>query len=340
MRSFTLTEIAAQLGGEVVGEARVGRVASLAAADAGSIAFFANPKYRPQLDQTRAGALILGAAVREASNLPRIVVDNPYAYFARVSAMLNPPRAHAPGLHPSASVDASAQVDASASIGAQVSIEAGAHIGAGAVLEAGVRIGAQAEVGAQSHLHPNVVVYDHCRIGARAIIHAGAVIGADGFGFAPEAGAWVKVPQIGRVIIGDDVEIGANTTIDRGAIDDTVIGDGVKLDNQIQIGHNVQIGAHTAIAACVGIAGSAKIGKHCQIGGAAGILGHLEICDRVTISPFSLVTKSIRKPGVYSGIMPLAEHRAWLANAAQWGRLSEFAERLARLEKQTQGGER
>jgi UDP-3-O-[3-hydroxymyristoyl] glucosamine N-acyltransferase len=178
-----------------------------------------------------------------------------------------------------------------------------------------------------------VVVYERCRIGARAIVHAGAIIGADGFGFAHENGVWVKVPQIGCVVIGDDVEIGANTTIDRGAIEDTVIGDGVKLDNQIQIGHNVQIGAHTAIAACAGIAGSAKIGRHCQIGGAAGILGHLEICDGVTISPFSLVMKSIRKPGVYSGIMPLAEHREWLNRAAQLGRLDELAQRLANLEK-------
>lgn len=340
-RTFSLDEIAARFGGKVLGDGqkRVSRVATLARADADSIAFLANPKYRSQLESTRAGAVILGQDARDATSLPRICCNDPYAFFARVSALMNPPRPAPAGYHPSAVVDGTAQVATSASIGAHVSIGPGARIGAHTIIGPGCRIGAEAVVGDHGHLHPNVVVYEDCRIGDRAVVHAGAVIGADGFGFARQAsvdgaGAWLKVPQVGRVIIGDDVEIGANTTIDRGAIDDTVIGDGVKLDNQIQVGHNVQIGAHTAIAACVGIAGSAKIGSHCQIGGAAGILGHLEICDDVTISPFSLVMKSIRKPGVYSGIMPLSEHREWLTRAAQLGRLDELAQRLANLEKQ------
>lgn len=340
-RTLSLAEIAARLGGEVVGngQTQIARVASLAGADAQSITFLANPKYRAQLAGTRAGAVILAPAARAATALPRIVAAHPYAYFARVSALLNPPRPEPVGRHASASIDASAEVDRSASIGPHVSIAAGVRIGAHTIIGAGCHIGAESVIGAHSRLYSNVVVYERCRIGMRAIIHAGAVIGADGFGFAHEAdaggGAWLKVPQVGGVVIGDDVEIGANTTIDRGAIEDTVIGDGVKLDNQIQVGHNVQIGARTAVAACVGIAGSARIGRHCQIGGAAGILGHLEICDGVTVSPFSLVTKSIHKPGVYTGIMPLAEHRNWLTRAAHLNRLDELAQRLADLEKQS-----
>jgi UDP-3-O-[3-hydroxymyristoyl] glucosamine N-acyltransferase len=298
---LTLGEIVQRLGGRVAGKADtlVHQVASLEGADARHITFFTGSRYRAKLAATRAGAVVLGPQAEGETALPRIVADNPYLYFARLSQLFNPLVLQDPGVHPTAVVAKSAR------LGARVSIGAGCVVGEGV------------SIGEDSTLYPRVVVYPRCSIGARAIVHSGVVIGADGFGIADDGGRWLKIPQIGSVRIGDDVEIGANTTIDRGAIDDTVIEDGVKLDNQIQIGHNVRIGAHTAIAGCVGIAGSADIGRHCTLGGAAMILGHLRIVDHVNISAGTLVPRSILKAGTYTGIYPFAEHSAWARAAAE-----------------------
>jgi UDP-3-O-[3-hydroxymyristoyl] glucosamine N-acyltransferase len=297
----TLGEIVARLGGRVAGDPNtvVRQVASLERAGAGHISFFTGSRYREQLASTRASAIVLGIDSEAETSLPRIVADNPYLYFARISQLFNPTLLQPPGVHPSAVVAASAK------LGERVSIGAGCVVGEGAT------------IGDDSCLYPRVVVYPGCTLGKRVIVHSGAVIGGDGFGFADDSGTWVKIPQVGSVRIGDDVEIGANTTIDRGAMDDTVIEEGVKLDNQIQIGHNTHIGAHTAVAGCVGIAGSAHIGRHCTFGGAAMILGHLKIVDHVNISAGTFISRSILKPGTYTGIYPVDEHDNW-ARAAAW----------------------
>ncbi|HET9580126.1 MAG TPA: UDP-3-O-(3-hydroxymyristoyl)glucosamine N-acyltransferase, partial [Usitatibacter sp.] len=231
----------------------------------------------------------------------------------------------AAGVHPSADVHPAAMVDASAQVEAFVSIGAGTRVAAGVRIGSGCAVGANVTIGAGTRLHPRVTIYDGCTLGARCIVHSGAVIGADGFGMARDSGRWVKIPQVGAVRIGDDVEIGANTTIDRGALDDTVVEDGVKLDNLIQIAHNCVIGAHTVIAGCTGISGSTTVGRHCMIGGGVGIVGHISICDNVVISGFSLVAKSILKPGTYTSGMPLMPHDEWLRNAAHLRRLDRIA---------------
>lgn len=340
--AYRLGEIVERFGGELIGDpdVLVEQVAPLGTARSGHISFLANPKYRQQLRGTKASAIILGVAEREATRLPRILSDNPYAYFAKVSALLNPPRAATPGVHPTAVVDETAVIPDSAAIGAFAFVGKGAILGERSVIGAGCYLGEDVEIGSDALLYPQVVIYHGCRVGKRVILHSGAVIGADGFGIALEKGSWIKVPQIGRVVIGDDVEIGANTTVDRGALDDTVIEDGVKLDNQIQIAHNVHVGAHTAIAGCVGVAGSAKIGRHCTIGGAASILGHLELADRVHVSAGTLITKSISKPGEYTSVMPFSAHQDWLKNAVHLRRLDKMAERLAELEKKISEQER
>ena len=335
--SFSLRELARRFGGEIVGDPgfEVRGVASLESAAPDRLAFLANARFLPQLKATRAGAVIVGPAARGATQLPRIVCANPQAYFARVSALFNPPLPARPGVHPSAVVDGSARIAGDAEIGACAVIERGADIGAGCAIGAGCFIGEGAVIGAGTRLYPNVTVYRGCVIGERGILHSGVVIGADGFGLALDEGRWVKVPQAGRVVIGNDVEIGANTTVDRGALDDTVIEEGVKLDNQIQVAHNVRIGAHTAIAACTGIAGSAKIGRHCRIGGASGIAGHITIADNVEISTYTLITKSIDRPGTYTGAYAFEPHRDWLRNAAQLRHLAELAQRVRKLEKKS-----
>jgi len=332
-QGLSLNEIAALLGGDVLGdgETRVFQVGTLLSAAPGQISFLTNPKYRAQLGQTRASAVILSSVDASATDLPRIVSSNPYAYYARVTALLNPERRPGAGLHPTAS--SASPVPASASIGAGVSIGSAVELGEELIIHPGCVIGDGVRIGPGSVLYPNVVIYPGCSIGRNAIIHSGAVIGSDGFGFAPEGGTWVKIPQIGAVRIGDDVEIGANTSIDRGALDDTVIEEGCKLDNQIQIAHNCVIGARTVIAGCVGIAGSTKIGKGCMLGGAAMILGHLEIADGTVISPGSMVMKSIPRPGKYTALFPLEEHERWLRNAAQVRHLARLAERVSALEK-------
>jgi len=334
--AYRLSEIAERLGGRILGRAEtcVSQVATLETAKPEQISFLTNSKYRAQLESTKAGAVILGEADAEATGLPRIVSDNPYAYFARVSALLNPLPQAKPGIHPGAVVSAGAKIDPTASIAATAVIGSGAEIGAYSVIGEGCSIGENAVVGNHARLYPRVVVYHDCLIGDNLIAHSGAVIGSDGFGHALDQGRWVKIPQIGRVVIGNDVEIGANTTIDRGALDDTVIEDGVKLDNQIQVAHNVRIGAHTAIAACVGIAGSTTIGKYCQIGGSAGILGHLQIADHVEIAAFTLIGKSIREPGAYVAIFPFSRVEDWRKNTVHLRHLDDLVKRIKHLEEE------
>jgi UDP-3-O-[3-hydroxymyristoyl] glucosamine N-acyltransferase len=314
---FTLAQIADRLGGRVAGqqEVLIHQVGSLERAGPGQIAFYSNPRFRAQLAGTGASAVVLDAGAEQLTALPRIVCGDPYSYFARLSQLFNPRTTQAPGVHASASVAPSAR------IGARVSIGAGCSIGENVTL------------GDDSCLYPGVVVYAGCRIGARAIIHSGAVIGADGFGIAREDGRWLKIPQIGSVSIGDDVEIGANTTIDRGAMDDTVIGDGVKLDNQIQIGHNCRVGAHTAMAGCVAVAGSADIGSHCTIGAGALILGHLSICDHAHVSADTVISRPIRKPGTYTGMFPADDNESWARNTAVVRHLADLMDRVHALEK-------
>lgn len=333
--SVTLAELVARFGGELVGDGsvRIRQIAPLDRAGADEIGFVAHDKYLAQLAGTRAGAVILPPDARDACALPRILATHPYLYFARVSALLNPPPRPAVGIHRDATVAPDAAVARDASIGPGAVIGAGATIGARTTVGANSVVGEGTMIGEDCILHANVTVYHHCEIGDRAILHSGCVIGSDGFGFAPSEGAWEKIPQIGRVRVGNDVEIGACTTIDRGALEDTVIGEGVKLDNLIQIAHNVEIGAHTAIAACTGIAGSAKIGRHCTIGGAAMIFGHIEIADGTRISTNTLITKSLPRAGTYTSALPFSEHETWQRNAVHMRNLDKLAGRVKALEK-------
>lgn len=337
--SYSLREIAAQLGGEVQGDDTVvvSRMASLTGARSGDLSFLANSKYRSQLSGTAASAVVIGPDDANATALPRIVTGNPYAYFAKVSSLLNPVVPVVPGVHPTADVHPTAVIDPTASIGAHVTIGAHVRVEKNAVLGPACAVGDGVRIGEDTRLHANVTVYDGCEIGARCVLSSGVVIGADGFGYAEEQGHWVKIPQVGRVQIQDDVDIGSNTTIDRGALDDTVIEQGVKLDNLIQIGHNCRIGAHTVIAGCVGIAGSAKIGRHCKIGGAAMILGHLEIADGVTISPGSMITRTLTQADTYTALMPFQRHADWLRTAANLRHLDQMAVRIGQLEKELEG---
>ena len=334
-----LGEIARQLGGELIADAAtvIDRIGALADATPSTITFLSNPKLQSQLGGSKAGCVIVGPEMRDAA-LARgttIVTPDPYLYFARLTqwwaARTRVPLR--PGVHASALVDPSARVAAGAVVGAFVIVEAGATVADGAVIGAHSFVGENARIGAGTRLAPRVTFAAGSRIGARGIIHSGAVIGADGFGFAPTEGRWEKIEQLGGVLIGDDVEIGANTCIDRGALGDTVIEDGVKLDNQIQIGHNVRIGAHSALAGCAGVAGSAVIGKHCTVGGAGMVVGHLELADHVHISAGSMVMRSIRKPGVYTGVFPIDENAAWEKNAATLRQLHSLRDRLRVLEK-------
>lgn len=332
---FFLADLVARFGGEAVGDrgAAVRRVASLRSAAPGDIAFLSHPRFRADLDATRASAVIVAETERDATALPRIVCCDPHLYFAKVSMLLNPQPRALPGVHETAVVEAGASVAADAAVGAHCFLGAGAVIESQVVLSPGVHVGANARIGRQSRLAARAVVHAACVVGERALINSGAVIGADGFGFASESGRWTKVPQVGRVVIGNDVEVGANTTIDRGTLDDTVIEDGVKLDNQIQVAHNCRIGAHTAIAGCVGIAGSTRIGRHCVIGGAAMISDHVSICDKVVISGGTLIAKSITEPGTYTGVYPSEANRRWMRNAARLRHLDELAERVRILEQ-------
>ncbi|WP_019881879.1 MULTISPECIES: UDP-3-O-(3-hydroxymyristoyl)glucosamine N-acyltransferase [unclassified Methylophilus] len=337
---FTLQEIVASLGGQVdagthtdTATVKLSRLASLAQAQSGAIAFFNDTKYTQSLQVTQAAAVILRPEHRHLTMLPCILTDNPYAYFAKLSALMNPPRQYVNHVHASAAIGfdthlpSELTVDAMASIGDRVKLGRDVRIGAGCVIEDDVTIGAH------TVLEPRVVVKHGTVIGSHCHLFSGCVIGNDGFGYAEEQGQWVKIPQIGRVVIGDHVDIGANTTVDRGALDDTVIEDGVKLDNLIQVAHNVRIGAHTVIAGCVGIAGSAVIGAHCKIGGAAMILGHLHIVDGVTISPGSMIMRSIQQAGTYTALMPFQKHEDWLRTAANIRHLEQHNLKLKQLEQ-------
>ena len=317
-RAYRLSELTRLLGGEWRGPAdvEIRQVAPLDSAESGEIAYLGSEAYRRSLGATRAGALIVNRETAATlGDRCCIIVTNPHAYFIRVAWLLNPPPALEPGVHAAACVHSGATVAASAELAAFVTVGDGARVGERVRIGPGCHIGNGASVGDDSLLHAHVSIYAGCVIGKRAVLHSGCVIGSDGFGGAMEEGRWLKMPHIGRVVIGDDVEVGANTTIDRGAMADTVLADGVKLDNQIQIGHNVRIGAHTSIAGCVGIAGSASIGARCVIGGAAMIAGHLHIVDGVHISGGTAVTSSIDEPGRYTGVYPTSEHRAWVRTA-------------------------
>ncbi len=331
---ISLGELVARLGGELVGDAsiRVRQIASLEAAKPGEIAFLSNPKLVGVLTSSGASAFILSPKAAGLTESARILTPDPYLYFARAAQLFNPPKRLAAGVHPSAVV--ASALPASVSVAPQAVIGEGCEIGEDCIIGAGCVLGDGVRLGAGSLLHAGVKIYDNCTIGARAVIHSGAVIGADGLGFARDADKhWVKIPQIGRVIIGDDVEIGANTTIDRGALDDTVIGNGVKLDNLIHVAHNCRIGDDSIMAAMAGLAGSTVVGKRVMAGGKAGFSGHLEVADDVTISADTNVTKSIDKAGVYTSMIPLQSHADWVKNFSHLRRLDAMAERLRELEK-------
>ncbi len=320
---FSLGELAVRFGLCLRGEPslRVRRVAALSHAQPGTLSFLANSRHRKLLQATRATAVVVTPADADACPVAALIDPNPHLAYARIAAVLHPEPAPAPGIHPSAVILGGARIAASAGVGPLAVIEEDVEIGERAFVGAGCVVQRGARLGADSRLMPRVTLYPGVRIGQRCIVHAGAVVGADGFGLAPDAGTWVKVPQVGSVRIGDDVEIGANTTIDRGAIEDTVIEDGVKLDNQIQVGHNVVIGAHTAIAGCVGISGSTTIGRRCMIGGGVGIAGQLTIADDVVVTGVSLVSASIKHAGSYSSGMPAVETRKWRRMVAHLRRL-------------------
>ncbi|AVP96054.1 UDP-3-O-(3-hydroxymyristoyl)glucosamine N-acyltransferase [Ahniella affigens] len=306
-------------------------VQTLARASVTDLSFLANPQYRQAAKASSAGLIIATEADASWLDRPCLISRNPYAGFARVAALFEPRADVLPGIHPSAVIDTRASVDPSASIGPLVTIGARSVIAAGAQIGPGCVIGEDCVVGADTTLVARVTLVKRVRLGARVLIHPGAVLGADGFGLAFDQGAWLKVPQLGGVLIGDDCEIGANTTIDRGALDDTILEADVRLDNQIQIGHNVQIGAHTAIAGCTAIAGSAKIGRYCLIAGGAGVVGHIEICDKVTVAAMSLVTHSIKTPGEYASGTPLQLKQDWRKNAVRFKELDTLARRIRKL---------
>ena len=331
--------LADQVQVELVGnpDLLVERLSTLEASGPSDLTFLSHPKYLGQLAQSAAGCVIVAPSARQAA-VKRgscIVVDDPYHYFALVTQLWK--RQHFPasasGIHSSACIDPAATLAPDVSIGAFVCIDAGARIGAGARIAAHCVIGANAVIGAGSRLSARVTVADGCRIGERCIIHSGVVIGADGFGFAPHSGQWVKIEQLGGVQIGNDVEIGANTCIYRGALQDTVLEDGVKLDNLVQIAHNVRVGKHSAMAGCVGVAGSTTIGAHCTVGGGAIVLGHLRLADGVHVSAASTVTRSLLKPGQYTGLFPIDDNAAWEKNAATLKQLHVLRVRLKQTEK-------
>lgn len=332
---MTLQQLAEVLECELHGdgECQITGVGTLQNAVAGQLSFLANNRYRSYLKGTQASAVILWPQDLEHCPVNALVSRNPYLAYAKAAQMLNPEELPPEGIHPTAVIEAGCEVDPAASIGAHCFIGGGSRIGAGAILGPGCVLERNVTVGANSRLVARVTLCHGVRIGASALIHPGVVIGGDGFGIANDNGRWVKVPQLGSVVIGDDVEIGANTTIDRGALEDTVIEDGVKLDNQIQVAHNVRIGAHSAIAGCAAIAGSTTIGKRCQIGGAVGIVGHLTIADDVQITAMSLVTGNINNSGVYSSGIPAEPRAEWTRNAARVRQLNEIAQRLRAVEK-------
>ncbi len=333
---YTLGQLAERLGATLRGDTDkpVSGLATLQEADADQLSFLANAQYRKFLSGCQAGAVLLTAADAEGYAGNALVVANPYLAYAELSHLFDRKPQALPGMHPSAVVAADAHVDVSASIGAYAVIESGAQIAAGVTVGAQCVVGARSVIGEDGWLAPRVTLYHDVRIGKRVVIQSGAVIGGEGFGFANEKGVWQKIAQIGGVTIGDDVEIGANTTVDRGALSDTLIGNGVKLDNQIMIAHNVQIGDNTAMAGCAGISGSTKIGKNCMIAGGVGMVGHIEVCDNVFVTGMTMVTRSITEPGSYSSGTAMQPAAEWRKSAARIRQLDDMARRLQQLEKQ------
>ena len=330
---MTLAEIAERYGLALRGDgaAIVTGVGTLVDARPGQVSFLANPSYRKHLASTAATAVVLGATDAPHAHAAVLLSANPYADFARIAALFDTRSETPAGIHPSAVIDATAEISTSASVGPLCVIGARSRVESGATIGPGCVIGDDCVVGPGTRLEARVTLVVRVRLGARVQIHPGAVLGADGFGLAFDQGAWLKVPQLGGVVVGDDCEIGANTTIDRGALGDTVLEEDVRLDNQIQIGHNVRIGAHTAIAGCAAIAGSTKVGRYCLIAGGAGIIGHLEIADRVTVGAMSLVTHDLREAGEYVSGTPIQPKREWRKNAARFGQLDQLARRLRKL---------
>ncbi|MCO4320453.1 UDP-3-O-(3-hydroxymyristoyl)glucosamine N-acyltransferase [Aliidiomarina quisquiliarum] len=337
MKTYTLAELAQLIGAEVQGDAsyQVTGLATLAKASATEVAFLANPKYLAQLNDTAAGSVILHpkVAAETITKAHFLISSNPYLSYAKAAQAFNNAPTPTAGVHPSAVIHPTAQLGADVSVGAQAVISAGAKIGANTVIGAQSFVGENVTIGENCQLWSQVSVYYHVSIGNHCSFHSGVVIGSDGFGWASENGKWVKIPQLGSVCIGDHVEIGANTVIDRGALDDTIIESGCIIDNLCQIAHNVVIGEHTAIAGQVGIAGSTVIGKNCMIGGQAGIGGHLTICDGVQFHGMSMVTKSVTKPGVYASGVPVMEQGPWAKSGVRFRQLPELFNRVRALEK-------
>lgn len=334
--TIKLGQLAEFLGATLRGDAEkaITGLATLQEAGPTQLSFLANPQYRKYLAGSQAAALLLKAADAEGVAGNVLVVPDPYAAYARISHLFDPKPKAVAGIHPTAVIAADAVVDPAASIGAFVVIESEAQVAAGTTVGAHCFIGARSVIGEGGWLAPRVTLYHDVRIGKRVVIQSGAVLGGEGFGFANEKGIWQKIAQIGGVLVGDDVEIGVNTAIDRGALADTIIGNGVKLDNQIQIAHNVQIGDHTAMAACVGISGSTKIGKHCMLAGGVGLVGHIDICDNVFITGMTMVTHSITESGSYSSGTAMQPAAEWRKSAARIRQLDDIARRLRQLEKQ------
>jgi UDP-3-O-[3-hydroxymyristoyl] glucosamine N-acyltransferase len=331
---MSLGELARRTGAELIGDPAVvvDHVATLEEAGPGAVSFLANPRYRRFLGRTRAAAVVVSPDDRGTCPAAALVAANPYLVFARAAQLLMAAEPPAPGVHETAFVHPQAVVADGVSVGPCAVIDAGARIGRGVSIGAGTVIGRRASVGDHARIAANVTIADAVVVGARVILHGGVVLGADGFGFANDRGRWVKVPQTGTVRIGDDVEIGANSCVDRGALGDTVVEAGVKIDNLVQVGHNVRIGAHTAIAGCAAIAGSTTIGSRCMIGGAVAIAGHLSIADKVTITGMTAVTRGIRESGVYSGSPQMLPNNDWRKNAVRFGYLDEMYRRMRKLE--------
>lgn len=335
-QAFRVGDLAVQLGLHLRGDGsrHIDGIASLEAARIQDLSYLADSRHRRFLASTGAGAVILTAEDAEGYDGTVLLSENPRLAFARAALLISPPPAASPGIDPTARVHPTAQVAADAEIGPGVVVEAYATVESGAVIGAQSYLGAQVHIGAGTRLWPRVTVLERCRIGGNGVLHSGAVVGGDGFGYARDGARWVKIVQLGAVVIGNEVEIGVNTAVDRGALGDTVIEDGVKLDNLIQVAHNVRIGANTAIAGCVGIAGSTRIGQRCMIGGGAGIGGHLEIADDVTIMGKSSITHSIFEAGVYSSTMSAQIASEWRRNAVRFRHLDEMARRLKKIEDQ------
>lgn len=331
--AWTLAKLAAHVNGRVLGDgsAQIDSVATLADATDSQISFLTNKQYKPYLATTNAAAVIIATEEECPSNL--LIVDNPHAAYAKIAQALYPVEKPAPGIHPTATVHESCTIHETVQISANVVIEENVVIGAGVSVGANCFIGKNSQIGQDTLIYPLVSLYHSTLIGERCIIHSNSVIGADGFGFAFDNGVWLKIPQVGRAVIGNDVEIGACTTIDRGAIGDTIIGDGVKLDNQIQIAHNVQLGDQSVIAAQSGIAGSTKIGKYFMIGGHTAVSGHLEITDNVVVTGKSTVTKSIKEPGSYSSTIPVEPSNKWRRYVGRFKRLESLSKRVAKCEE-------